>query len=583
MNIEASQEILPCPLSKTRQCFYITAAFILVAFGQPAWIASFGTIASIAGYAIFWRALLCQPTALGRFWLSAAWFFAVQLVQLSWFISHPYLYIYAVYFLLSLILGLQFGILGIFISPKILKRPWHIVSVAALWTLLEWSRIFIFSGFPFSPVGMALAGNTYSLQTASIGGIFGLSFWVILTNLLLLRAWVKSWLFSPVFFYLATALFPYAYGVGHIYLHEKSMEQNTPGRFKAVLVQTAFPAEEAIDFDTPNGMVNYVIGEWRQILEILKKQEHLPIDLIALPEFVVPFGTYANVYPLNIVEDIFQDVFGPDSLTMLPLLSWPFGSMQTTKQGQIAMVNNAYWAQSVANYFHASVLAGLEDAEDTPSGTREYYSAAILFHPQKTQETSTALTKLPLELDSYFQRYEKRILVPMGEYIPFAFCKGLAQQYGVFGSFTPGTEAKVMVCNNVSFSPSICYEEAFSGIMSEGRQKGAEMLVNLTNDAWYPHSRLPRQHFEHARLRTVENGVPLLRACNTGITAAVDSLGRTAVILGGEEPETAEWISDSLYVDIPTYAYTTLYSRYGDMLIVGLCFIAMIIGFFIRC
>jgi apolipoprotein N-acyltransferase len=104
--------------------------------------------------------------------------------------------------------------------------------------------------------------------------------------------------------------------------------------------------------------------------------------------------------------------------------------------------------------------------------------------------------------------------------------------------------------------------------MRENRLKGAQILLNLTSDAWYPNSRLAQQHFDHARLRTVENGIALLRACNTGITGGVDSLGRVVKILG-ENAENPEVISDALYIEVPLYHYQTLYAQFGDTLIIG--------------
>jgi apolipoprotein N-acyltransferase len=72
----------------------------------------------------------------------------------------------------------------------------------------------------------------------------------------------------------------------------------------------------------------------------------------------------------------------------------------------------------------------------------------------------------------------------MAEYIPFSFCKEIAAEYGIQGSFTEGKEATIVQGCNGPFSLSICYEETFGNLMREGRQNGSEMLVNLTSD--YP-------------------------------------------------------------------------------------------------
>lgn len=559
MNQEETRKYPSFSLSLDSQLLLGFASFFLVAFGQPAWLPWNGFVASGLGFALFWRVLLAYPLGWHRFFLAAIWFSSIQLVQLSWFVSHPYWYIYAVYFIIAAIVGVQFGIFALFIRPEkftasgLIQALSGFLPITALWTVFEWIRLFPLSGLSWNPVGIAMTGSLYGLQAASLAGVFGLSFWVMLVNFLALWAWIQKRTFSFTVWMAALAL-PYFYGIGQVAYHGKIMENGSP-HLTALLVQTAFAPEEAQEFSGKGNLVQHVIREWEKILETTKKHKGTPIDLIVLPEFVVPYGTYSDVYPLVEVKKIFVKIFGNESLASLPKLEHPFFS----RQGAQFLVNNAYWIQALANHFHADVLVGLEDAEDMLYGIREYYSAAIFIHPQP-----------PGTSKSFFaQRYSKRVLVPMGEYIPFEACRKLAERYGVFGSFTCGKEAVVMQSHGISFSPSICYEETFGDLMREGRQKGAELLVNLTSDVWYPNSKLPRQHLDHARLRTVENGVPLVRACNTGITAAVDSLGRDIAVLGGEYPEQVEWISDSLLVEVPIYTYSTLYSHFGDSLIIG--------------
>ena len=107
------------------------------------------------------------------------------------------------------------------------------------------------------------------------------------------------------------------------------------------------------------------------------------------------------------------------------------------------------------------------------------------------------------------------------------------------------------------------------------------LLVNLTSDVWYPNSRLPKQHFDHARLRTVENGIPLIRACNTGITGGIDSLGRIINVLGDNYSE-SEWIADSIKITVPKYTYGTVYSKTGDLLIIIISCVAIFLRLVLR-
>lgn len=556
-------------LSPTSQVLLFAVSLFFVAFGQPAWSDWAGFVAAAGGYALFWYILITHENPKFRFCLATAWFTAVQFIQLSWLLSHPYLYIVAVYFLVSLGIGIQFGILGLFIQRAQMYKIRRLIFIAALWTLMEWLRLFFLSGHSWNPIGLALTGNIYSLQMASLAGIYGLSFWVILVNLLGLKAWIwkKHWGFWLA--WSIAALFPYLYGEVQLYVHERLISKRGDSNFNAVLVQTAFPIEESLPFWDSKQMISYVLDEWHQILKITKKHYGKAIDLLVLPEFVVPFGTYTYAYPYSIVSAFFQEVFGKEVLNLLPKLQYPLAVEKETSQGNVWMVNNAFWLQSLSNVFNTSVIAGLEDVEEDRQ-ERRYYSSAQYF--QCNRENN---------LPCVIQRYEKRVLVPMGEYIPFSFLKKLASAYGITGSFTPGIKAKVFSHPKIPFGVSICYEETFGELMRENRQLGAELLVNLTSDIWYPNSRLPQQHFDHARLRTVENGFPLIRACNTGITSGFDSLGKVIAVLGENHHE-REWLADSLYVQMPTYTYRTLYSQVGDSLIISFCFAVVLLGVYFK-
>lgn len=530
-------------------------SFLLVAFGQPTWSWMLGLIAAVVGYALFWRVLLCYERPKHRFWIATAWYFSVQLVQQSWFISHPYLYIWAIYLGMSFFLALSFGLLGLLITRSRITTWAGILLIASVWTLLEWARLFFFSGFSWNPAGMALVGSLYTMQMASLFGVYGMTFWVMFVNLLMLRTWTLRCAPISILVTIIAAALPYLYGYAHISIHSKAMETHQQ-KFTAMLVQPAFPIEETLGITDPKQFLAYVIDEWRHILKIMKKHRGKHVDLIVMPEFFVPYGTYTFVFPHQFVEAAFKEIYGPDSIKALPPLETPLAYKW---DGPLWMVNNAFWSQAIANYFNTELVLGLEDVEDFDNGTREYYSTAYYFRADSSQP----------------QRYEKRVLVPMGEYIPFTFLKKLAASYGIAGSFTCGTCAKVFEHHKVSFGISICYEETFGHMTSENRLRGAGMLVNITNDAWFP--TISQQHFDHALLRTVENGIPLLRSCNTGITGAVDALGRVVAVIGKNAAE-AETISDALIVDVSTYHYQTLYSRFGDWLIIGFCAVVVLMA-----
>ncbi|MBA3722312.1 MAG: apolipoprotein N-acyltransferase [Parachlamydiaceae bacterium] len=544
------------PYNKT---FLLILSFCLVAFGQPAWNGWISILSGLVGFALFWRVLLDVPEKGYRFCIGMGWYAGIQIVQLAWMISHPFSYIYGVLFFCAYLMGFQFGLISMLITPNLFTRFYRLLLVAGLWALLEWSRLFVLSGLPFNPVGLTLTGSIYSMQFASIGGVFLLSFWVVITNLSLLRMWLYNFRWSYVAAAIVISFFPYVFGFIHLSNHLSKQEKEN-ATISALLVQPADPIEESMGFKSADEARQFVLDEWKHMLELTSGFNGSKIDLIVFPEYAVPYGTYYPVFSYSEVKKIFKDLFGDKYLSALPPLEDPYAANIDTHKGPQWLVSNAFFPQALANIFQADVIVGLEDSIYVKNKKDEAYSSAFHFSPNNQLQ----------------KRYEKRVLLPMGEYIPFEFCRDIAAKYGIQGSFTCGTEAKVFN-GKILYSPSICYEEAFGHLMREGRAKGAEIIVNLTNDGWYPNSMLPQQHFDHARLRTVENGIPLARACNTGLTGAVDSLGRIVATLG-DGSVVSQSTPGALRVEIPTYHYATLYTWWGDFFVIGMSSIFIFIG-----
>ncbi len=123
--------------------------------------------------------------------------------------------------------------------------------------------------------------------------------------------------------------------------------------------------------------------------------------------------------------------------------------------------------------------------------------------------------------------YDKHHLVPFGEYIPFAKYLPFVEKItgGDGEGFGEGEGAQTLEGQGFSYSPLICYEIIFADEVVNKNHR-PDLLVNVTNDAWFGFSTGPFQHFDMAKMRAIEQGIPLARAANTGITAFVDPLGR---------------------------------------------------------
>lgn len=432
--------------------------------------------------------------------------------------------------ILALWLGVQFGLITLLIPYNRLPSIGRLLAISALWTLMEWGRFHILCGYSWNPVGLALSPS-YALQMAAVFGILGLTFYVVLVNLFAFRMSSKKRI-SSFCTWGILGIFPYLFGL--IYSHYYDAQKVNNNQLFCALVQTGLLPAEKIPL---KGKIQAFISpydQWRNILSLLRKPEQ-QLDLVVLPESAVPFTNSQCVYSQKKVEQIFMEVFGPG-------VSASFPTVFEEK------VSNAFWTQTLANYLGAEVIIGL-DHQDMGGTT---HNSAFWFEPGGKEPS----------------RYDKRILMPLAEYLPFEWLRSLAGNYGIREFFTPGEQVSI-IGKRLPMSISICYEETFPNPIRKGRKEGAKLLVNITNDAWYPFSRLPSQHFALARLRAVENGIPLIRACNTGITAAVDSLGRETARLQETKP-TGELHAATLYTAVDAREHFTPYLLWGDAGIIGI-------------
>lgn len=156
--------------------------------------------------------------------------------------------------------------------------------------------------------------------------------------------------------------------------------------------------------------------------------------------------------------------------------------------------------------------------------------------------------------------YDKSHLVPFGEYLPFEQTLktlGLEKLTGIDGSFTPGDGPRAYALSGAGrLTPLICYEILFPGEVIGAERP--DWLVNVTDDSWFGPWAGPRQHLLVARMRAVEEGVPVVRAANTGISAIIDPYGRITHRLG---------LGQTGVVDgpLPAAIAPTPYSRFGEL------------------
>ena len=156
--------------------------------------------------------------------------------------------------------------------------------------------------------------------------------------------------------------------------------------------------------------------------------------------------------------------------------------------------------------------------------------------------------------------YDKIHLVPWGEYVPFAhffaFAGTLTQNVGMFAR---GTERKVFTLpDGHTFGIFICYEAVFASEIRHFANNGAQVFVNISDDGWYGDTSAPWQHLNMARMRAIENDRWIVRDTNSGITAAIDPLGRVTESMSRHR-------LGAVAVDYGYRTHRTFYTRYGDV------------------
>ena len=157
------------------------------------------------------------------------------------------------------------------------------------------------------------------------------------------------------------------------------------------------------------------------------------------------------------------------------------------------------------------VVGGLDAVRNPPPDSiYATFNAAFFFD-------STGLSSFPV--------YHKKYLVPVTERVPFINPR-LFRRFKFFGGFERGKETPVYRTEAGSFGVMICYESAFEELARTYRARGADFLLNITNDAWFGRTSAPYQHAAHLVMRAIETRTGIARAANTGITEFVDPLGR---------------------------------------------------------
>lgn len=421
--------------------------------------------------------------------------------------------------LLSLFVGAA-ALLHVTIMQKMPGRwsGWRrVVLFALLWVAAEWTRGHLMTGFPWNPAGHVWAFSAPALQPAAWVGVYGLSLLSILVLAMpatLADAGARRWLPSAVLAGLALVIGV----VGGRSLDARLAEANA----RTAPVE-ARPLLRLVQPNIPQG------EKWRAE----RRAEHVG-KLMRL-------STAAR--PAEVAH-----VIWPETATAFLLAQSP-----TYLEAFRPLVPRGGY-----------LLAGAPRGPMTPEENRR---AGALTGGTPIWNSLHAID----EHGVIRATYDKIHLVPLGEYLPLRDIIPLSDTIGR-GSFEFGEVRQAMSLPSLPpFAVAICYEAIFPGVIVP-RPRPA-WILNVTNDSWFGTSSGPYQHMVSARLRAVEEGLPMIRVANTGISAVIDGGGRVLRQIGMN----VEGVIDER---LPPPLSPTIYGRHGDVALLVLMALVALSAFF---
>jgi apolipoprotein N-acyltransferase len=355
------------------------------------------------------------------------------------------------------------------------------LAAAALWVALEWTRSWFCTGFSWNQLGISQWSHDTLLRLTTFTGVYGISFLIVAVNVAVTVSWVRI---ARLFAAPGTRL-------GISWPMPVAMLLFAP-LFLLIVTQKNLPMP---DLTLRAGAIQGNIPQCRMFT-----QEELDDSL----------KTYCDL------SRTLADAAKPQ------LIVWPETAIPARfDDEQYVRERERLFAKTQTPMLIGSVVC--RPAVQNP-------------RPDAADDWLTFNSALRLDDEGkLLQSYDKTHPVPFGEYTPFARqLPWLERWIGMGRGLTAGREFTVFrLPGNVRAGVMICYEDAFPGIAREFTRRGAEMLVTITNDAWYAESAGARQHLLHAVFRAAENRRPLLRSGNNSDTCLIHPDGRIEQGMGG--------------------------------------------------
>lgn len=377
--------------------------------------------------------------------------------------------------------------------------------------IAEYLRGHIFTGFPWNVLGYALAGDDIAMQAASVLGIYGLTLIAL-----------------PIF---AAPLVVMA------------SSATLKKALAAILVLTAMPLAALYAYGLsvlPTGPIGTVPGVTIRIVQPSVPQHHKWAR-----------DRQGEIFNDHLLLSRTDEAGRTDGTSRITHIVWPEAAMPFLPLATPQALDAIGELLPEDTYLIAGALrlenskAG-DEVRPSVKARSKVYNSMIVFGPDGKAASI----------------YDKLHLVPFGEYLPFTETLeaiGLEALTRIRGGFATGPSPRPLlsVPGLPLLAPLICYEAIFPAAVVQTNERPA-LLVNVTNDGWFGNTTGPYQHLHQSRLRAVEEGLPLVRAANNGVSALVDPFGRITKSIGLN-------VRGVIDVALPLARAPTWYARFGDL------------------
>ena len=461
------------------------------------------------------------------------------------------------------------GVVLVFVHPFFFLVPMYIYLIIRkklgrdlalwlfpfIWVAFEWGHSLSDFSYPWLTIGYTPIYNTYFAQIADIAGVYGISFIIVLVNILILKIFFlfkdarknfieNVWKIGRAKNYLVLLLcafiIPYIYGI----IRYTAIE-NDSGKYEKLRIGIIQP--------NINPWAKWEKSVGSQIRDFLVLEDSLSsavnnLDLIIYPETAIPYMDFR----LNSDHkfDFFQNRANKKDFSILT----GFADIYLYKKDEI-IPNTAKLLDSARGQYYDS------------------YNAAIMINPKPYDTIKNNI-------------YHKMKLTPFSERVPFAeyltFATDLIKWGVGISSWQKGSNQHTLRMKNhnksVDIGSVICIESIYPNFVRNFAKENAQLLVVITNDAWYDHTPGPIQHFIISQMRAIETRRYIARCANSGISGFIKPNGDILKLA-------PQYKTIGIYDDIPIKYYNSLYVKFGDWLPESAALISIIfllIGIFKR-